>query len=415
MTQTQPRPNAIIMVLCGMLTALVVIAFARLAFGLILPPMRSDLGLSYQQAGMLAAVTALAYLVFVLSGGVAAARWGARATVVFGLASVAVGFAGLSVASAYPLLMVLMGLLGFGTAFSFAPMVSLLATWYPERRGLVIGCMTGGIGAGALLAGLLVPWLYDLFDHSGWRVAWGVFSATATLACLLVLVFVRNPPATRPGGHARPPSADKWLIYRHPRMLTLAGVYGIIGLTYIVQAVFMVSFMVESGYTEATAGRLLAMMGMLSIIAGPLWGSLSDRWGRGNALTTAMTVVTIAMTLPLIHQSLPVFFLHFLLMGCSVNGMFTLVQASSTDQVPPRYIPIAFSFVTLFFAGGQFVGPAFAGWLIETTGDFRTAFGFTASGLAAGVYLTLRIRHFPREWLINEAERAPDAMETRAE
>ncbi len=415
MSETQARPNAIIMVLCGMLTALVVIAFARLAFGLILPSMRADLGLSYQQAGLLATVTALAYLAFVLSGGVAAARWGARFTVVFGLASVAVGFAGLSVASAYPLLMVLMGLLGFGTAFSFAPMVSLLATWYPERRGLVIGCMTGGIGAGALSAGLLVPWLFGLFDQSGWRVAWGVFSATASAACLLVLLFVRDPPVDPPGVHTRPPSADKWLIYLHPRMLTLAGVYGIIGLTYIVQAVFMVSFMVESGYSEATAGRLLAMMGMLSIVAGPLWGSLSDRLGRGNALTAAMAVVTIAMTLPLVHQSLPMFFLHFLLMGCSVNGMFTLVQATSTDQVPPRYIPIAFSFVTLFFAGGQFVGPAFAGWLIETTGDFRFAFGFTASGLAAGVYLTLRIRHFPREWLIDEAERTPDAIETRAE
>lgn len=402
MLQTKARPNTVVMVLCGMFTALVVIVFARLAYGLILPPMRADLGLSYQQAGTLATVTALGYLGFVLAGGGAAARWGARPAVVFGLATVAVGFAGLSVASAYPLLIMLMAVLGFGTAFSFAPMVSLLATWYPDKRGLVIGCITGGIGAGMLLIGLLVPWLHTLFGDDGWRVTWGVFAAGAVAVGVLVIAFVRDPPSTQTGAGGRPPSADKWQIYRHPRMLTVAAVYGIVGLTYIVQAVFMVSFMVESGFTEATAGRFLAMMGLLSVAAGPLWGMLSDRWGRGNALTTAMSLVMLAMALPLINQSLPMFFVHFLLMGCSVNGMFALIQASSTDQVAPRYIPIAFSFVTLFFAGGQFVGPVVAGWLIETTGDFRTAFGFTFIGLAIGVYLTLRIRRFPRGFAVGQ-------------
>ncbi|MGM0570516.1 MAG: MFS transporter, partial [Pseudomonadota bacterium] len=148
MSPMPERPNLLIMVTCGLLTSLVVIAFARMAYGVILPPMRADLGLSYQQAGVLGTITALGYLLFVLAGGVAAARFGAKPTIVFGLVSVALGFAGLTVASHYWLLLGLMALLGFGTAFSFAPMVSLLATWYPEKRGLVIGLMTSGVGMG---------------------------------------------------------------------------------------------------------------------------------------------------------------------------------------------------------------------------------------------------------------------------
>jgi MFS family permease len=395
MPQTSPRPNIIVMVICGMFTSMVVIAFARLAFGLILPPMRADLGLDYQQAGLLGTITALGYLCFVLVGGIAAARWGARFTIVFGLVSVAAGFAGLSVASAYPVLLVLMALLGFGTAFSFAPMVSLLATWYPERRGLVIGCMTSGVGLGTLLVGLLVPLLYGWFGDSGWRMSWGSFAVAAMSVAVLVILFVRDPPRAVLGEGEKPPSADKWQIYRSNRVLTVAVVYGIIGMTYIVQTVFMVSFMVESGHAESTAGRYLALMGLLSLAAGPLWGWLSDRWGRGNALTASMALVTLAMALPLASQSLLTFFLHFLLMGVSVNGMFALIQASATDQVTARYIPIAFSFVTVFFAAGQLVGPALAGWLIDFTGDFRFAFGLTFAVLAAGAYLTLRIRRFP--------------------
>ncbi|SEO99894.1 MFS transporter [Aquisalimonas asiatica] len=399
---TNARPNAVLTVLCGAFTGLVVIVFARLAFGVLLPPMRADLGLTYQQAGTLGTITALGYLLFVLAGGAAAARWGPRRAVVFGLITVGIGFAGLSVATAYPALLALKALLGFGTAFSFAPMVSLLAAWYPEKRGFVIGCMSAGIGVGTLLIGFMVQWLQTLFGDAAWRVSWGLFAAAAAAVAALVIVVVRDPPSTRVAAGERPPSAEKWLIYRHPRMLIVGSVYGLIGLTYIVQAVFMVSFVVESGHPERTAGQLLAMMGLLSVASGPAWGTLSDRWGRGNALLTAMLLVTVATMLPLIDQSLPMFFAHYLIMGCAVNGTFALIQASSTDQVAPRYIPIAFSFATLVFAAGQFVGPAIAGWLIETTGDFRSAFLFTTAGLILGCILTAWIRRFPRELAVGD-------------
>ncbi|MCH8506344.1 MAG: YbfB/YjiJ family MFS transporter, partial [Ectothiorhodospiraceae bacterium] len=75
------------------------------------------------------------------------------------------------------------------------------------------------------------------------------------------------------------------------------------------------------------------------------------------------------------------------------------------EQVPPRDVPIAFSFVTLFFAGGQFIGPAFAGILIEWTGGFHAAYGFTCIMLALGVYLASRVRRLPA--LAAQTETAP--------
>ncbi len=390
------RLRHFLMILSGVFVTLVVIVFARLAYGLLLPPMRLDLELSYQQAGLLGTVTALGYLCFVLLGGMSAARWGARYTVVFGLGIVSLGFAGMSLSSAYLLLMLFMVLLGVGTAFSYAPMVSLLATWFPERRGTVIGFLTSGVGLGMLTIGLLIPWLERLYGNSGWRVTWGVFAVAGILVALMVAGFVRNPPVPAPRNGKPPvPPSDKLAIYTNPRVITVGLVYGIVGLTYIVQTVFMVSFMTESGIPAGTAGGLVAMMGMLSLAAGPTWGSLSDRMGRGSSLMLAMALVLIGMLLPLLHQSLPVFAVHYAVMGCTVSGLFTLVQAAGTEQVPPRDVPIAFSFVTLFFAGGQFIGPAFAGVLIEWTGGFHAAYGFTCIMLAFGVYLASRVRRLP--------------------
>jgi MFS family permease len=94
-------------------------------------------------------------------------------------------------------------------------------------------------------------------------------------------------------------------------------------------------------------------------------------------------------------------------MGVSLNGVFAMIQASATDQVAPPYIPIAFSFATLFFAVGQFLGPAIAGWLIGTSGSFTAAFSFTMLVLTAGFALTLVIRRFPNELAVGEPVATP--------
>ena len=111
------------------------------------------------------------------------------------------------------------------------------------------------------------------------------------------------------------------------------------------------------------------------------------------------------MALPLIDQSLPYFFVHYLLMGISVNGVFSMVQTSATEQVAPRYIPVAFSFATLFFAVGQFLGPAIAGWLIERTGGFVAAFSYTIGVLSVGLVLAVMISRFPDHLAVEDAAR----------
>lgn len=51
----------------------------------------------------------------------------------------------LNLVSAYGWLLMAMVLLGFGTAFAFTPLISLLGSWYPERRGTVIGFSNSGV------------------------------------------------------------------------------------------------------------------------------------------------------------------------------------------------------------------------------------------------------------------------------
>lgn len=382
------------MILTGMLVTLTAVALARLAYGFILPFMRTGLGLSYPQAGNLGTASALGYLCLVMAAGTLAARRGGRIAVLLGTSLTTIGFAGLSVAENYSLLLALMLLLGFGTAFAFTPVISLLAGWFPARRGAVIGAANSGIGLGMVGAGALVPYLDSVYGSIGWRVTWGVFAAVSALATIAVFAFLRNPSAQAVAAVPAQLPLDKGSVYRNRHVLTVGLLYGIVGLTYITQAIFMYSYALESGIAPLTAGRLAAMMGMLSIFASPGWGWLSDRFGRASALMAAVSMTLAGTLIPVLWPTLPGFALHYLIVGCTVSGMFTSILAASSESVPPRLAPLAVSFVTLFYAVGQFVGPAISGLIIEYAGGFRVAFAISCVVMAAGIHLSRQLQKF---------------------
>lgn len=388
------------MIASGMLVTGVAVAFARLAYGLILPAMRESLGISYREAGHLGTASALGYLCFVMIAGVIAARRGARFSVLLGTVLTTGGFIGLSLSNSYLWMLLFMLLLGFGTAFAFTPVISLLASWFPERRGAVIGMTNSGIGIGMLCAGMLVPMLNSAYGGSGWRVTWAVFAAVSAAAAAAAFVFLRNPPravaASATGAAAEAAIASAGSVYRNRHVMTVGLLYAVVGLTYISQAIFMVSFALASGVPAATAGRLAAMMGILSIFSGPCWGWVSDRVGRASSLMVAVSLTLAGTLIPVIWQSTVGFTVHYLVVGCTVSGMFTSVLAASSETVHPRQAPLAVSFVTLFYATGQFIGPAISGVLIEGAGGFRAAFATSCVILTLGVYLSWRLKILSR-------------------
>lgn len=391
------RPPFVLMVATGALCTVVLLVFARLCYGLMLPAMRDGLGLSYGQAANLSTATALGYLLLVMVAGVFAARFGGKQAVMLGLVMVTVGFLGLSRANETWVLMLLMILLGMGTAFGYTPLISLLANSYPQRRGAVIGFTTSGVGAGMLLAGMLVPALTEHDIQDGWRHVWEVFACGGVVVSVLALLFLRNPirhyaastaeALGEEGGPGEP-------VFRNPHVVMVGLVYGVLGLTYIVQATFMYSYALDSGVPSLTAGHMAASMGVVSIFTAPAWGWLSDRLGHANGLVLSMSLALFATLLPVLWPVTPVFTAHFLILGMCVSGLFTCVLASSTETVPPHQAAVAISFVTLFYATGQLIGPAAAGTLIEWSGGFRAPFVATCLIMVAGVYLCWRTRKY---------------------
>ncbi|WP_100372904.1 MFS transporter [Bacillus sp. FJAT-45037] len=375
----------------GMLTTIVVLAFARLSYGVVLPFMREGLGISYKEAGLLGTVVSLGYVSMVVFAGILASKWGGKRTIVLGTLLVTFGFIGISISPAYYLTVMFMFLLGVGTAFTYTPLISLLVAWFPEKKGLVIGLTTSGVGIGILLTGVIVPYLSQSYPVIGWRLSWGLFALAGLLIVLSVLIFIKNPSSTASSPSAGEQSRPRD-IYKNKEVINVSMIYGVIGVAYIIQMLFVMSFMIESGISVQVAGQLMALNGLLSIFTGPIWGHISDKIGRKTALILTMTFTFIAMVIPILFPTLLGFTVHILILSSTLTGLFTLVQASSMDQVKPADMPVAFSYATFYFAIGQFIGPMIAGWLIDDFGGFQQAFLFSSICLGVGLLLTFKVR-----------------------
>jgi MFS family permease len=290
------------------------------------------------------------------------------------------------------LLVLLMLLLGAATAFAYTPMISLLGSWFPERRGTVIGLANSGVGSGMFLTGAFVPLLTGAGQgpDSGWRMVWALFAGVALLCAVLVFCLLRDPPRTVASTPEQRKQQGIASAYRNPHVLTIAWVYGIVGITYILQSLFMYSFALDTGMSPTSAGRLVAMMGVLSIFAAPGWGWGADRIGHARALMICMGLAMIGTLLPVAWPVFPAFAVHYFLLGVSTTGQFTSILAAATRTVAREQAAVAISFVTLFFAAGQLIGPSAAGILLEYTGNFRLMFLLSSALLGLGIYMSWR-------------------------
>lgn len=372
-----------------MAMSMVALSLSRLAYGLLLPFMRSELSLSFQQAGNLGTATSLGYLLLVLPAGYLTSRVGPRYVIIGGLFLVSTGFSGLMISSEYHWLLAWMTTLGTGTALIYTPVISFVLGWFPARRGFVLGLVNSGIGLGVLICGLIVPTIAAGEGGNGWRQVWGLFAVISGCVGLLAVWLVRNPPSNRLLNRAEPEIVSA--VYRSGIVRVLGACYFITGFSYIVQAVFMYSYALEAGVSEDAAGAMASLAGMLSVFSGLLWGTLSDYIGRAAALFWCFLGAAVATAIPVWLSTANGFLLHYVLSGLTVSGLFATIVAATSEHTAPASAPIAIGFVTTLFAMGQLLGPAVAGWIIDINESFRFAFIVSAFSMTIGAVLSLRL------------------------
>ena len=404
-----------IVISMGLFTTVAAHGFGRMAYTLLLPAMKDGLSFDYTQLGLLGTGNFIGYLTMAIIGGFLAAKFGTRAVITFALILMGITMILTGLAKSFGFAFAMRLLTGLGNGAAYVPAMALGSAWFAvNKRGFATGIVSGGIGLGIFLSGIIVPFILSSYDTDGWRYSWYILGAIVLLVAVIVFVFLRNQPAdkgllplgekVKEGSQDSPPkskvsSLDWGKVYKMKALWYLGVVYFFYGLSYIIYIVFFAAYLVkEMGYSEAYAGGLWATVGGLSIFCGVLWGSISDRIGRGNGAALAYFVLGLSYIVYALFRCEAGFYLSVILFGLTAWSIPTIMAAAAGDFVGPRLAPAGLGFITLFFGIGQSIGPALGGYLADLSNSFMLPF-LVAGGISfVGMIFSLFLKK-PTEYL----------------
>lgn len=381
------------------LGAAVSLGITRFAYGLLLPPMRADLGWSYTLAGAMNTGNALGYLLGALATpwlmqrlGPTRLLWGGSA-----LASLCMALTGFFTDAA-PLLGQRVAA-GVASAFLFIAgglLAARLGALQPRRAGLLLGLYYGGTGFGIVASALLVPAV--LAAAQGRPHAWAWAWWALALACVAATALLAWPARVLASQAAQPPasaaSGDGRRFAVRDFLPGLAG-YAMFGVGYIGYMTFVVALLREQGASGVAITTFYALLGLAVVASSRIWAGLLDRYRGGEPLAVLNALLGVATLLPAVTAAWPLVLASGLLFG----GVFLSVVASTTALVrhnlAPAHWAAGISAFTIVFAAGQIVGPTVVGWIADGPGGLARGLAVSAAALWLGAALAWRQRPLP--------------------
>lgn len=382
------------MVLVIALCAAVAQAFGRFSYGLILPAMRDDLGISNAAAGAIGGANVGAYLIGTLAVAWATSRFRLLTVLRFGIVLATAGLVGAALSDSALLLGAALFVAGFGGACVWipAPMIAADAVATP-RRGFAISLTGTGIGVGVVSASLFAAALRARFGDDAWNSVYVVEAAIGVLTLLLLLGLVRHAQAAPSGGGG---IGGFSALQRMRGWRPILVAYSAFGFMYLLVFGFLTTRLEDdSGWTSQDAAFAFTLVGCAMVVGGPLFVAIAKRLGVRGALALGFGLWPVVTAIIWTGADLPTLVACFGL-GLLFGGTPLLVTMYVVEHTTPTDYGPAFSAATLAFGVAQMVSPPIGGVIADASGSFTLVFALSGATALLGAGAALRLPSEPR-------------------
>ncbi len=150
----------------------------------------------------------------------------------------------------------------------------------------------------------------------------------------------------------------------------------------------------EYGFSETQIGILLAAFPMCQLVAGPILGRLSDRFGRRPVLAISQAGTAISFVILGLSHNYTVMLLARMLDGVS-GGNILVAQAYVADVTTPENRSKGLGLIGAAFGVGFVLGPLLGGVLVDLpiSPEWRLRLPFlVAAGLSTAAWILVLIR-----------------------
>ena len=383
------------MVLAGLALGVTVTnSFARFAYGLILPAMKSEMAWTYAQAGWLNTANALGYIVGAVITMLFIGRRSPTLLFAFGLITTTIALlaTGLNAAlwwqTMWRILAGLFGAMSFSTA---GVLVAGLFKDSPRHNALAIAILFGtGGGVGIVLAGAALPGMLDHYGNSSWPMAWvavGAVSVSFLPLSLWAAAQLSVPVQIQSKAPALPIR----------RILAQMAGYAGFGLGYIVYLTFLSAWMTEQSASAGFISAVWVLLGLCICISPLVWRPILARHASGVPLAMILSCIALGSALPVLWPGSLSLLISAVVFGLSVFMAPSAVTNFTRQNLPPESWGQAISLFTVIFAVAQTLGPYGAGVVGDLSHNIGTGLLVAAALLLIGALIawTQKPLHLP--------------------
>ncbi|GFO53183.1 MFS transporter [Geomonas sp. Red276] len=358
---------------------MVAMGIGRFLYTPLLPIMLTEYGMRTDQAGLLASLNYIGYLVGAFSAGPLSHRFREYRVLAVGLVLSCLTTAATGITKDFGWVSAARLMAGAASGLAFvAGSGMVLVVMAREGKERLAGLYYGGVGAGIVATGLAALPAARLVGAAG---TWELFGAVAALLSALVLFLLRQE-----GGKRKEVAVAKADLPRSPAFLRLVIAYGLEGFGYIITGTFMVA---AANATVGPTGANLAWVvaGCAALPSAFLWSLAAHRWGRLKPLVVAFFLQAAGVILPALSPGAVPLFAGAILFGATFMGIVTLALSEGASFAPTARSRVV-GLMTGIYGIGQIVGPSLAGHFTAATGSYLWALSIASAAVAlAGILL----------------------------
>lgn len=299
---------------------------------------------------------------------------------------------------------------GLGTGATFVPYISIISRWFVKRRGLAIGLMAAGSGAGMMI---IPPVSQALLVSVGWRTTFVLMGVGCLVLFALAAYVVRrrpeekgflpygveasqdknDSPKRQTSGSATAIAPEKNVSFgeamRGKDTWLLLGMRIFLSLTIFMVNLHLVNFGSDTGLSRASAAFLMSIVGGASIFGKIGAGHLVDTTGSKKIILACaglMAAIMFWLASPMGSQMLQ---LSAVVYGIAYGGSYALFNTVVAETFGVPQMGKIIGVVNIGSAAGSLVGPWLAGYIFDSTGNYSIAFLVGAIASVISVILTI--------------------------
>ncbi|MFV0559265.1 MAG: OFA family MFS transporter [Enterococcus sp.] len=285
---------------------------------------------------------------------------------------------------------------GLGQGLAYSGCLSNTIRLFPDKKGLASGIITAGMGGAAIIA---APASNYLIEQQDTLHAFRILGIIYMVVVLIASFFIKKAPANYVPEGWTPPEQGKggsqnktWLqMLQTPYfylifLMLFAGAFSGLMIASNASVIGQQMF----GLTAATAAGYVSLYSLSNCLGRVLWGTISDKLGRNNALTIILSVVAVAFVLMASVSSQAGFAIGIVMLGLCFGGVMGVFAPLVMENYGPVNQGVNYGIVFCGYSIAAFFAPKVATNMASThNGDFTNAF-YTAIAIAlAGLILNL--------------------------